>query len=560
MRGTKKQLAPRGGQSSSRPSTAPSQPVQRTRPAAQPQTRSVRQKVSHGKGKRVASETESSDEDSPSADSGSESVSPAGSDDDITVPPVQPTDLRLLSADDYAVKRHVNQYLFKSNTENSRFHTLFQEQVYEQLYGRHRKFANHKWIKWEHITDLDKYSNVYQLFHTVGLKDFVSLRHNYDDDIIRQFYATVHVSADQKSLRWISVTRNLESTKEEFEQALRINSGSWEKIFESPALLAPAWTEHYDLSAKCKLGTITGLKPEVSMVNRIINHTFYPKSGNFDAIRGHAWNIIDHIMKGIKFDVVDVILQGIVSSKNDRVKSIYYAPYIMTLIMSKIEYRGGLGSAHKSYRPRDGLPPAPAPAEATPAAAPAEATAPAEGILAQILQNQQQILNTLQELKTELAETRNKLHEMESVQNDFFEETHNRMAILAEGQNDLEDLLKTPQRFTRRGAPSSSVSPRKTPRTVAKSYASAPQSSTPAPPPAPAPATQAPAPQASPPAPPAPAPALAPVPDIAPEATPAPAPESTPVSEAAPAPDPAPALQDPAPALAPVSPPQDPAV
>ena len=57
-------------------------------------------------------------------------------------------------------------------------------------------------------------------------------------------------------------------------------------------------------------------------------------------------------MKGTKFDVVDVILEGIVSSKNDRIKKIYYAPYIMALIMKKIEYHGGLGSVHKSYRPR----------------------------------------------------------------------------------------------------------------------------------------------------------------------------------------------------------------
>ena len=160
------------------------------------------------------------------------------------------------------------------------------------------------------------------------------------------------------------------------------------------------------------------------MINRIINHTFFPKSGNFDAVRGHVWNMIDHIMEGTKFDVVDVILQGIASSKNDRVKRIYYAPYIMALIMKKMEYRGGLGTAHKSYRPRDGIPPVPMDTEAAPAEAPVtDATAPAEGVLAQIL-------STLQEMKAEHTEfqneTRNRLRQMESVQNDFFDETHNR--------------------------------------------------------------------------------------------------------------------------------------
>ena len=67
--------------------------------------------------------------------------------------------------------------------------------------------------------------------------------------------------------------------------------------------------------------------------------------------------MIDQIVEGVKFDVVDVILQGIASSKNDRVKRIYYAPYIMALIIRKIEFRGGLGSVHKPYKPRDAIAP-----------------------------------------------------------------------------------------------------------------------------------------------------------------------------------------------------------
>lgn len=130
----------------------------------------------------------------------------------------------------------------------------------------------------------------------------------------------------------------MESTKEDFERVLRTLSGTWEKLFDSPALLPPAWTDFYDPTLRYTPGKIHGLKPIPNLINRIINRTFYPKSGNFDAVRGYAWNIIDNIMCGRRFDVVDVILKGIVSSKNDRVKRIYYAPYIMALILKKIEY------------------------------------------------------------------------------------------------------------------------------------------------------------------------------------------------------------------------------
>nr|ADB85265.1 putative retrotransposon protein [Phyllostachys edulis] len=188
----------------------------------------------------------------------------------------------------------------------------------------------------------------------------------------------VHVSPDLTSMKWVTVTRYVESTKEDFERVLRTSSSTWEKLFDSPSLLPPAWTDFYDPAVRSTPGKIHGLKPIPSMINRIINHTFYPKSGNFDAVRGYAWNIIDNIMCGRRFDIVDVILRGIVSSKNDRVKMIYYAPYIMVLILKKIEYQGGLGSPHKTYKPRDG-PPVHHDDSSTAVAA-AQESAPAEGV------------------------------------------------------------------------------------------------------------------------------------------------------------------------------------
>lgn len=262
----------------------------------------------------------------------------------------------MILADQFAIKHHINQYLFSSNSVNPRFHTNFQEQVYDQLYGPHRKFADHKWIEWEHINSLDKYNGVYRLFQLVGLHDLVALRNNYDKGIIRQLYATVHVSPDLSTMKWMTVTRCLECTKEDFERVLRTQSDSWDKLYDSSALLAPAWTDFHDPAVRYTLGKIHDLKPIPSLINRIINHTFFPKSGNFDVVRGHAWNIIDNIMNEFFFDMVEVIIRGIANSKNDRVKRIYHAPYIMALILSKFEYHGGLGSPHKPYKPREGPP------------------------------------------------------------------------------------------------------------------------------------------------------------------------------------------------------------
>nr|ADB85404.1 putative retrotransposon protein [Phyllostachys edulis] len=266
---------------------------------------------------------------------------------------------------------------------------------------------------------------------TVSFEAAFSLcrRNDYDEEIVRRFYATMHVSPDFTKMQWLIVTRYVESSKKEFERVLRTPSSKYEKIFDRPALLAPVWTDFYDQTVRYTLGKIHGLQPIPSLINRIINHTFLPKSENFDAIRGNAWNIIGNIMNERKFDVVDVIIRGIASSKNDRVKRIYYAPYIMALILSKIEYHGELGSPHKAYKPRDGPPQQRGQTED----APGEAAAEEEQVsLAQILNNQQFILSNLQVIMTNQQEFKDTQQEMKTAQIEFHNETRNRLAALSE--------------------------------------------------------------------------------------------------------------------------------
>nr|CCI55374.1 PH01B035L11.19 [Phyllostachys edulis] len=374
--------AGRGQSSSSRPSAASVQAEEASE---------VRQKAVQDRGKGPAIVELENEEDSSQAESKTESNTSedlAGSDEEMGEPEEPQDDLRMISADQFAIKRHINQYLFSSNSINPRFHIKFQEQVYDQLYGPHRKFADHKWIK-----------------------------NNYDEENIRQFYATVHVSPDLSTMKWMTVTRCVECTKEDFERVLRTPSGTWDKLYDNPALLAPTWTNFYDLDVKYTPGKIHGLKPIPSLINRIINHTFFPKSGNFDAVRGHVWNIIDNIMNGRKFDVVEVILRGIVNSKNNRVKRIYHAPYIMALILSKFEYHGGLGSPYKPYKPREGPP----------------------------IQRGEQEEDAPEEAAAGGAQDQ----EMRTAQLEFQNETHNRLAALSESVDAMEKLLATPQRYTR---------------------------------------------------------------------------------------------------------------
>ena len=86
-----------------------------------------------------------------------------------------------------------------------------------------------------------------------------------------------------------------------------------------------------------------------------------PRSGNNDEIHGRAWNVIKYIMDGTRFDVMDLIIREIATSKGDKTKSIYFAPYIMKLILSKIDFTEVCDVEHKEYQPRVAPPQAPPP-------------------------------------------------------------------------------------------------------------------------------------------------------------------------------------------------------
>jgi hypothetical protein len=94
-----------------------------------------------------------------------------------------------------------------------------------------------------------------------------------------------------------------------------------------------------------------GLRHHPAAINNIIRHTFMPKSGNKDKIREHYWNVIDHVMNGTRFDVVKLILDQMICKKCLVRDSIYFAPYIMSLIKIKTGFNGLCDVKYELYRP-----------------------------------------------------------------------------------------------------------------------------------------------------------------------------------------------------------------
>ena len=155
--------------------------------------------------------------------------------------------------------------------------------------------------------------------------------------------------------------QRLEASRDDFISALSLGDSTGIKIHLEEPLALTLLDEYYEPGIPHMHGRVSGLLPIPSVVNRIMRSSFFPRSGNNDEIHGRAWNVIKYIMDGTRFDVMDLIIREIATSKGDKTKSIYFAPYIMKLILSKIDFTEVCDVEHKEYQPRVAPPQAPPP-------------------------------------------------------------------------------------------------------------------------------------------------------------------------------------------------------
>ena len=75
------------------------------------------------------------------------------------------------------------------------------------------------------------------------------------------------------------------------------------------------------------------------------------KSGYKEAFVGWTRNFVKHVMDDEKVDVVNLIMHEIREKQTNFETNLYYAPYIMSLILDKTKFKGPCDVKHTSYKP-----------------------------------------------------------------------------------------------------------------------------------------------------------------------------------------------------------------
>nr|AAK50132.1 putative gag-pol polyprotein [Oryza sativa Japonica Group] len=241
--------------------------------------------------------------------------------------------LNLRNAQQYTIFRHHDQFRRPNDCNDPRFHTRFQKSVYVQVYAN-KAFAKHKWISWRHIGETPEFENLQEMFRTVGIDRIVTMKQPFDEDLIRQFYATVWVSGDCDAMKWMLGTLRCSINRREFKELLHIRFNNGDDLHDEHThnpFPIDHFSQFYEEGGRHTYGKVAGLRALPSVINHIVRATILPRCGNNDDIRRVAWHVIDAIMDGRRFDVINLMMKEIAISKGTIGQGIYYALYIMRL-------------------------------------------------------------------------------------------------------------------------------------------------------------------------------------------------------------------------------------
>ena len=157
-----------------------------------------------------------------------------------------------------------------------------------------------RWVDWKYMKENEEhYPGVYDSFSACGVADFVGQKlTKWNDELIMQFYSTIHFYPDGKIV-WMSEGTRYQSSIEEWANVINAPKEKeddldvYAKKKMDHNTMAHMYKEIPDVAVEThKFGSVHYLLSGLPTINWILRHTLLPKLGDHNMIRGHAINLL----------------------------------------------------------------------------------------------------------------------------------------------------------------------------------------------------------------------------------------------------------------------------
>jgi hypothetical protein len=176
---------------------------------------------------------------------------------------------------EFAIARNDNAYNKPHDTHNLYFHTTVQEQAFFSSLMESAVFTHQK-VDFDYLESKLVLAGVATKLENLGLKLFLQHRCDWNDTIVRQFYATYEMDFICKKMRWMTGKSEYEATFAEFAAVNLLNYEYFsdavdvynEDILENTVVFYEPGTSN----ATIMNWLAAGLRHHPTAINNIIKH------------------------------------------------------------------------------------------------------------------------------------------------------------------------------------------------------------------------------------------------------------------------------------------------
>ena len=275
-----------------------------------------------------------------------------------------------------------NQPCYKSTKErgtDERFWTFFHQDWYQTvLYPKTHPVVKHQWIHIEYMRQKKDmhFNRVLEACDLHGITDLLQFRHNWNPEIITEFYSTLFYDKKERYFVWMTNGRRFTIKLTRFAQLLGLSSqlDIPKKLHSGRVMMPREMTPMYNQNSDFQAPKIDGLLPHFLVLHRMMRKTLAPRIGYSEAIAAYERNLLDAIMKPTRFDVFEYIVDEIWNIATNPVRSCGFAPYIQCMIETVAHEKFYKDVKYEPLRPavpkdprthRTASPPAVAPSRST---------------------------------------------------------------------------------------------------------------------------------------------------------------------------------------------------
>ena len=255
--------------------------------------------------------------------------------------------------------RDVDPFVGNRITSDSRFWVPFQQDYYTTIIMNKSKITHvAQYVDWEYMAKKNDpiFNEIISTCRHQRVKYLMGFRHDWNKEIIAQFYATVHFGDKngERAMVWMTNGKRLGVTFSHFLELFNIipEDKDLPKLHDEGLLEPHAMSFMYLRSEQPNVGHVKGLYTYYSVLNRLLRVSITPRDGNPSDVSKYMKNLMIALRPGAPpFSVGDFIWQEIKNLSEDPKKICSYSPYIMFMIekASKMDFPKNV--KHKPLRP-----------------------------------------------------------------------------------------------------------------------------------------------------------------------------------------------------------------